>query len=149
MATVRVEAVLDVSAQRAWAAIADVGAVHRRLLPGRVSDVRIENDTRILTMPDGSEVRELIVSIDHEGRRLAYAVVEGQRLGLTYHHASFQVYGDGERSRLVWLTDVLPHDLAPAVRARTERAIVEIKRVLESAAAEPVGADPGRAARPA
>jgi len=33
MATVRVEAVIDVPAQRVWEAIADVGAVHRRLLP--------------------------------------------------------------------------------------------------------------------
>jgi hypothetical protein len=49
------------------------------------------------------------------------------------HHASFQVFADGAGSRLVWLTDVLPHALATAVQARTERGIVEIKTVLESA----------------
>ncbi|MET0423037.1 MAG: hypothetical protein ABW046_04145 [Actinoplanes sp.] len=43
MATVRVETVIDVPAQQVWAAIADVGAVHRRLLPGRVADARLES----------------------------------------------------------------------------------------------------------
>ncbi|GIE36902.1 hypothetical protein Ait01nite_099470 [Actinoplanes italicus] len=132
MATVRVETVIEVPAERVWEAVADVGAVHRRLLPGRVLDARIEDDERILTMPDGSQIRELIISVDHDDRRLAYAVVEGQKLPLTYHQASFQVFGEGpRRSRLVWLTDVLPHAMAPAVRARTERGIVEIKNVIE------------------
>ncbi|MBU2666819.1 SRPBCC family protein [Actinoplanes bogorensis] len=133
MTTVRVETFLDVSASSAWEAIADVGAVHHRLLPGRVADARIEGDIRILTMPDGSEIRELIVAIDHTDRRLAYAVVEGQKLPLTYHHASFQVFEAGAGSHLVWLTDVLPHALAPAVQARVGRGILEIKEVLESA----------------
>jgi uncharacterized protein YndB with AHSA1/START domain len=132
VATVRVEADIDVSAQRVWDAVADVGAVHRRLLPGRVVDARIDGDTRILTMPDGSQVRELIISVDHAIRRLAYAVVEGQRLPLTYHHAAFQVIDQDGGSRLVWLTDVLPHAMAGAVRARVERGIIEIKQALES-----------------
>ena len=133
MATVRVETEIAVASQRVWAAIADVGAVHRRLLPGRVVDARIEEDTRILTMPDGSQVRELIISIDHADRRMAYAVIEGQRLPLTYHHAAFHVMDQGEHSRLVWITDLLPHTMAAAVRARVERGIVEIKQLLEAA----------------
>jgi len=132
VATVRVEAVIEVPAQRVWEAVADVGAVHRRLLPGRVADARIEDDVRILTMPDGSQIRELIVSVDHDHRRLAYAVVQGQKLPLTYHHAAFEVLDEGAHSRLVWSTDVLPHAMADAVRARTERGIVEIKRVIEA-----------------
>jgi hypothetical protein len=131
MATVCVEVAIDVPAQRAWEAIADVGAVHRRLLPGRVVDARIEGDVRILTMPDGAQVRELILAVDHTIRRMAYAVVEGQRLPLTYHHAAFQVLQEGDHSRLVWLTDVLPHAMADAVRARLERGIEEIREVLE------------------
>ncbi|WP_281179098.1 hypothetical protein [Actinoplanes rectilineatus] len=37
MATVRSEIRLDVPAAQAWEAVADVGAVHHRMLPGRVS----------------------------------------------------------------------------------------------------------------
>jgi hypothetical protein len=92
---------------------------------------RIEGDVRILTMPDGTQVRELIVAVDHAVRRLAYTVTEGQRLPLTYHHASFQVFEDGDRSRLVWLTDVLPHAMGDVVKGRVERGIQEIKELLE------------------
>lgn len=132
MATVCVEAVVDAPALQVWEAIADIGAVHQRLLPGRVAETRIEGDTRILTMPDGTQIRELILAIDHELRRMAYTVTEGQRLPLTYHHAAFQVFEMGDRSRIVWLTDVLPHALVGAVRARVERGIVEMKEVLEA-----------------
>jgi hypothetical protein len=131
VATISVETTVAVPAQQAWAAIADVGAVHRRLLPGRVSDARIDGDVRILTMPDGTEVSELILAIDHSLRRMAYTVTEGQRLPLTYHHAAFQVFDQGATSRIVWTTDVLPHAMAGAVRARVERGIVEMKEVLE------------------
>ncbi|GIJ66748.1 SRPBCC family protein [Virgisporangium ochraceum] len=133
MATIRVETVVGRSADEVWDAVADVGAVHRRLLPGRVADVRLDGDTRVLTMPDGSRVTELILAVDHTLRRMAYSVVEGQRLPLTYHHAAFEVVPDGDRSRLVWVTDVLPHGLAPAVRARVERGIVEMAATLEAA----------------
>ena len=131
MATVCVETIVDVPAQRVWDAIADVGAVHRRLLPGRVADARIDGDVRILTMPDGAQVRELILAIDHSIRRMAYTVTEGQHLPLTYHHAAFQVFDEGDRSRVVWLTDVLPHAMAGPVLARVERGIVEMKQILE------------------
>jgi Polyketide cyclase / dehydrase and lipid transport len=133
MATVRVETLVNLPAAQVWEAIADVGAVHQRLLPGRVSAARIEGDTRVLTMPDGSEIEELIISIDHHIRRLAYAVTAGQKLPLTYHHASFEVHEEGRATRLVWLTDVLPHAMAPAVQARTERGIAELKQTLEAA----------------
>lgn len=132
MATVCVETIIDVPAPAVWEAVADVAAVHRRLLPGRVARARVEGDTRILTMPDGSEIRELILAVDHPIRRLAYAVTGGQRLPLTYHHASFQVFAEGDRARLVWLTDVLPHDQAGPVRARVERGIEEIKQAIEA-----------------
>jgi Polyketide cyclase / dehydrase and lipid transport len=134
MATVRVEIVIDADPGHVWNAVADVGAVHERLLPGRVAGARIEGDVRILTMPWGAEIRELIVAIDHETRRIAYAVQDGQRMVLSHHHASFQVADEGEgRSRLVWITDVLPHDRADDVRARCSRAVVEMKETLEAA----------------
>ncbi|GAA4262833.1 SRPBCC family protein [Dactylosporangium darangshiense] len=133
MASVRVETIVAAPAGEVWAAIADVGAVHRRLLPGRVLDARLEGDVRILTMPDGTEVRELIVAIDPAERRMAYSVQGPGRLALEHHHAAFQVFDhDGGRSRLVWTTDVLPHDRETAVRARVSRGIEEMRATLES-----------------
>jgi hypothetical protein len=133
LASVRVEVGVGVPAAEVWEAVADVGAVHRRLLPGRVAAARVDGDVRVLTMPDGVEVRELIVAVDHVHRRMAYSVVGGQRMPITYHHAVFEVFGEGAGCRLVWTTDVLPHAMAAAVEARVGRGTVEIKAVLEGA----------------
>ena len=111
------------------------GRGHRRLLPNRVADTRIEGDIRILIYPDGQVIRERIVDVDDTTCRLAYAVIEGARQPITYHHASFQVFPEGsDRSRLVWITDLLPDALATETRARIERGAQDMKRTLEEAA---------------
>jgi Polyketide cyclase / dehydrase and lipid transport len=132
--TIRQEIVIEAAPEHVWAAVRDVGAVHRRLVPGHVVDTRLDGDTRILTFPSGGVGRELIVGVDDEARRLAYAVVEG-RMPLVHHHASFQVFGEGaSRRRLVWITDVLPHELAAEIRLRVERGAIVMKQTLEAEA---------------
>lgn len=131
MASIRKEMVIASAPQQVWLAVRDVGAVHRRLTPGYVVDTRLEGDVRILTFPNGGFVRELIVDVDDAARRLAYAVVEG-RMPLVHHHASLQVFADGEsQSRLVWITDVLPNECAAEIRIRVERGAVVMKQTLE------------------
>jgi len=132
MASVRHEIVIDASPEHIWDVLRDVGAVHERLLPGRVTDTGIEGDQRFLTFPDGHVVRELIVAIDDEARRLAYSVIEGARPPLEHHHASFEVRPEGDgRGRLIWITDVLPHALAAQIRMRVERGAAEMKQTIE------------------
>src|SRR5215212_9804261 len=110
MASIRKEIVVDSRPEDVWAAVRDVRAVHQRLVPGRILATRLEGDERILTFENGREIRELIVDIDDQSRRLAYAVIEGDQLGLRHHHATFQVFSEGsDGSRPVWVTDVLPN----------------------------------------
>jgi hypothetical protein len=40
-------------------------------------DTTMNGDIRILTFPSGGVVREFIVAVDEEVRRMAYAVIEG------------------------------------------------------------------------
>ena len=135
MASIRKETLIEARPEQVWAALRDVGAVHHRLLPGYVVDTLLDGDIRILTFPSGGVVRELIVAIDDDARRLAYAVIEG-RMPLVHHHASFQVFVEGaSRSRLVWITDVLPHALAAEIRLRVERGADIMKQTLEEEAA--------------
>ncbi|MFI2285562.1 SRPBCC family protein [Nocardia beijingensis] len=136
MTAIRHEIVIGASPGHIWDVVRDVGAVHRRLLPGRVVETRLDGAERWLTFPDGHVIRELIVSIDDEARRLAYSVLEGARPALEYHHASFEVRAEGERGRLIWITDVLPESAAPEVRVRTEYGLAEMKRTIEAAASE-------------
>ncbi|MFJ7911267.1 SRPBCC family protein [Kitasatospora sp. NPDC096204] len=123
---------IEADADEVWDAVRDVGAVHRRLIPGYVLDTRVDGDVRHLTMPGGAVIRELIVSIDDDLRRLAYSAVEGFKIPLTHHHASFQVLPEGlGRCRLVWTTDVLPHEMAEQVRLRVVRGAQVMKETLE------------------
>ncbi len=133
MGSIRKEISVNATPEQVWDAVRDVGAVHQRLTPGLTLDTQLEGDTRILSFPNGAMARELIVAIDDETRRLAYAVVEG-RMPLIHHHATFQVFPDGENcSRLVWITDFLPHTFATEIRARVERGAIVIKQTLENA----------------
>ncbi|MEU8378971.1 SRPBCC family protein [Streptosporangium sp. NPDC048865] len=134
MASIRHEIVINSSPEHIWDVLRDVGAVHERLLPGRVVDTRLEDDQRFLTFPDGHVIRELIVAVDDDARRLAYSVVEGARPAIRHHHASFEVRSEGDRAgRLIWTTDVLPHALAAEIRIRIERGAVEMKQAIEAA----------------
>lgn len=134
MATIHKDIVIEATPEQVWEVMRDVGAVHRRLTPGYVVATSVEGDTRILTFANGAVVRELIVAVDDEARRLAYAVVES-RMPLVHHHASFQVFAEGAgQSRLVWITDVLPHELAREIRLRVERGAMVMKETIEEEA---------------
>jgi hypothetical protein len=135
MASVRKEISIDVRPKDAWAALGDFGAVHQRLAPGFVTDARLEgDDVRVVTFFNGAVAREVLVGVDDQARRLAYSVVEGP-LGSTHHNASAQVFDDGNGcSRFVWITDVLPDDVAERTSELMEQGIGEIKRTLEAEA---------------
>jgi carbon monoxide dehydrogenase subunit G len=129
MASIHKEIAIAAPPDAVWAAVRDVGAVHQRLVPGFVTDTRLEEGARIVTFANGMVVRELIVDIDDAARRLAYASVGGRA---AHHNASMQVFADaGDGSRLVWITDVLPDALAEPVRANVEHGSAIIKQTLE------------------
>jgi hypothetical protein len=140
MATIIEEVTVSTPPDVAWAALRDFGAVHERLVPGFVTDCRLEAGdgsgvpVRVITFFSGAVAREALVGIDDEARRLAYSVVEGP-LGSTHHNASAQVIptGDGG-SRFVWTTDVLPDDVGPVTRELMQRGIGVIATTLEAAA---------------
>jgi carbon monoxide dehydrogenase subunit G len=134
MATIRKEILVEAPAESVWAAVRDIGALHKRLVPGFVVDTRLEADARVVTFGNGMVVRELIVDLDDEARRLAWSARGGR---LTHHNASVQVFADGEgRSRLVWIADLLPNEVAGDIRAMIEQAAAIMKPTLEGRARE-------------
>jgi uncharacterized protein YndB with AHSA1/START domain len=132
MASIRTETVIDASPDDVWAALRDWGALRERLTPGFVTDVQLEGDDRIVTFFDGSVVRETLVDLDDDARRLAWTMVEGPH---RHHNGSAQVFphGDG-RARFVWITDILPSELAVRTTELMEQGTSVIKKTLEAAA---------------
>ena len=133
MASIHKEITVTAPADHVWAAVRDVGAVHTRLAQQMVLDTKLDGDSRLVTFANGEVVRERIVGIDDELRRLAYAAVEWRT---THHNASFQVIPDGEgRCRLVWITDLLPDAVAELVNGYMEQGCAAIKQTLETSRA--------------
>jgi carbon monoxide dehydrogenase subunit G len=131
MASIIREIVVDADPADVWAALADFGAVHERLAPGFVVASVLDGPaTRVVTFFNGAVAREVLVGTDDDARRLAYSVVEGP-LRATHHNASAQVVPEDGRSRFVWITDVLPDELAEAIGELMDRGISVIKQTLE------------------
>ena len=129
MASIHKEIAINANPEKVWAVIRDIGAVHKRLVPGLVTDVRLEADARVVTFTNGMVVRELSVDISDEHRRLAYAAVGGM---FKHHNASMQVVADGQdRCRLLWITDLLPDEVAEAVTKIIDEGAVIMKHTLE------------------
>ena len=129
MASIRREVLIDVPAETLWSAVRDVGALHTRLVTGFVTDCRLGGNARIVTFANGVVARELIVDVDDAGRRLAWAAVGGR---LTHHNASAQVFAEGpDRCRLVWIADLLPDEMAPAITGMIEQGTAAMKKTME------------------
>ena len=130
MASIHREVTIRTDPDAAWSALRDVGALHTRLAVGFVTDVRMEPGARVVTFANGVVARELIIAVDDAARRVAWAVVGG---AMTHHNASAQVFADGaNRTRFVWIADLLPDEMAPGVAAMMDQGIAAITRTLES-----------------
>lgn len=119
-----------------WDAVADFGALHQRLVRGFVVDASLEGDTRIITFANGATAREMLVDCDHARRRLVYAIAANERL--THYSASVQVVADGEaRSRLAWIVDLLPNEIAPSIATQMDQAALAMQATLQHATTAP------------
>src|SRR5216683_716204 len=133
MASIHKNISIDAHPSDVWAAVRDFGAVHKRLAPGFVLDARLDGDARIVTFANGTVARELLVDCDDARRRLVYAVISER---VKQHSASVEVVADTEgHSRLIWIVDVLPHEIAPYMDGQMDQAALAMKRALERDAA--------------
>ena len=128
MASIHKDIPIDASPAEVWAAVRDFGALHKRLVPGFVLDARLNGDARIVTFANGTVARELLVDCDDARRRLVYAAISER---IKQHSASVQVMADGDtRSRLIWIADVLPHEIAPYIDGQMDQAALAMQKAL-------------------
>ena len=133
MASLHKDIPLDAHPDDVWSAVRDFGALHTRLVPGFVTDTRLDGDARIVTFANGSVAREQLVDCDEERRRLVYAIANER---MSHYSASVQVLADGDaRSRLVWTVDLLPHEIAPYVDGQMNEAALAMRKTFRRDAA--------------
>jgi len=94
-----------------------------------VIDTQLEPGQRIVTFGNGLVVREPIVDIDETARRLVWSAIGGS---LTHYNASAQVFANPDgQTRLVWIADLLPNEVAGAISLMMEEGMTVMKSTLD------------------
>ncbi len=129
MGSIRKELQTRARADDVWAAIRDVGALHTRLVPGFVTDTRLEPGARVVTFVNDVTIREPIVALDDDLRRLVWTA-EGGRAA--HYNASIQVFSlpDGATS-VVWIADFLPDAIEAYQSAAMTAGMAAMQRALD------------------
>jgi polyketide cyclase/dehydrase/lipid transport protein len=132
MASIRKEIVTRARPADVWDAVRDIGALHTRLVPGFVIATRLEPGARVVTFANGMTVREPIITIDEQDRRLVWSAVGGS---LTHYNASAQVVAEPDgASRVVWIADLLPDEAAQSVEGMMDAGMAAMKAALDKLA---------------
>lgn len=142
MASIHREFTIEADPNIVWSAIQDVGAIHQRLAKGFVVDTQLEGDVRTVTFRNGVVVKERILGIDSQHRRMSYTILSDK---LEHHSAAFQVFAQANgRTRIVWTADILPHEMEKFLSEMTDQAIKAMKGSLEGDFLRPCGASSDR-----
>jgi carbon monoxide dehydrogenase subunit G len=128
MATLHKEIRIEARPDAIWDAARDIGALHTRLVPGFVVSTQVEGKARVVTFGNGMVVREPIISVDDQRRRLSWTAVGG---ATTHYNAVLEVFADGAGARVVWTTDLLPDEMADAVAAMQDEGLRVMKETFE------------------
>jgi hypothetical protein len=88
----------------------------------------MDGPDRIVSFANGLTARELIVDVDDAARRLAYSA-RSERL--THHSAVLQVLAKGAGCRVLWSTDLLPHEAASRAAQMMDAGLVAMRATLE------------------
>jgi hypothetical protein len=128
MATIRWEEPVAVPVERAWAALRRVDRAHILFSPVLV-DGAMEGDIRTVTFANGRAVRERIITVDEQRRRIAYSVLGDM---FEHHSASMEILPVDETScRFVWISDFLPEERSETVQPLVEQGSRALDRNVE------------------
>src|SRR5215212_7244817 len=127
MASIRIETEIEAPAEAAWSALRDWGAIHERLAPGFVVDARVDGGDRLVRFFTGATLRERIVAVDDDRRRLAWSIVDGP---YAHHNGAAEVIDRDGATLFVWTTDLLPDAAADRTREMMQRGSQVIKATL-------------------
>ena len=133
--TKNIETIAPVNA--VWSAIRDIGALHTRLVPGFVVDTALDGDARIVTFANGMVIREPIIAIDDEHRRLVWSA-EGPQF--EHYNSSAQAIEQADGTTVVvWIADFTPDEAASVVDEMMTAGAAAMKSALDRNAAPSFG----------
>ena len=129
MATIRKEILTTAQPNVVWDAIRAVDSLHTRLVPGFVTDTKMEGNIRFVTFFNGTTIKEPIVSVEETQHRLVWSAIGGK---LSHYNASVQVFpGENGGSRILWIADLLPNEMEETIQTMIDFAAATMKKTLD------------------
>lgn len=123
MASIVMDEIITAAPDAVWAGLSAFGQAHR-VFAGVLIDCALESgDVRTVTFANGAAVRERLIGLDHERRRIAYSA-----LNFAHHNAAFEVCPHLEGSRVIWSCDVLPHEAGEQIRPLMQAGLAAMRR---------------------
>lgn len=118
---------IDAPASAVWEKISDTGKISN-LIGFLASSVQTGN-SRICTLEGGGEIKEKIVSVDHDLRRVMYSITESP-LNMEFHSASMQVVEAGGKTKLSWVVDLLPESARDQMAPMIDGSCADMSKTL-------------------
>jgi hypothetical protein len=128
MATVRHHTRIAASPDAVWKVVSDAGSVSEWF--GPITKSVATSGGRIVTLADGTEIAEDVVTNDEALRRFQYVIRSG--LPVEHHIGTFDVLEDGSGSLVVYSADVKPDELGPTFQAVMGEGIKGLKEYCET-----------------
>ena len=125
MASLFYRAPLSVTADVAWDFLDRYTRAEVHVFSSCIAE-RSEDDYRVVTITDGSDVWEQNITVDAERMRAVYRVPG--LAGSEHHQAEMRIETDGAgAAHLVWVTDLLPHHLVDFMRETYDVLFAELQ----------------------
>lgn len=124
MSTIRKTIDVKATTDQVWSKISDVGNIGN--LIGFLQDSQIEGDDRICTTSDGGIIKEKIISVDENLKRVVYSITESP-LNMEFHVAIMELEEIEGGVRLNWTVDVIPAEATEHMEPMIEAAISDME----------------------
>jgi carbon monoxide dehydrogenase subunit G len=130
MARIEKSVEIDRSADDVWKVVGDFGGIST-WLPA-IASSSFSDGVRECSMEGGGVLREEITGRDDDAHRFDYSITEAP-FPIESHHASMSVEATDTGSRVTWVTEIRPDDLAAAMEPVFAEGIHALKAHLEQA----------------
>lgn len=128
MARVDRDIKIEASPDEVWSVVGDFGGISKWL--GSIEASSVDGDTRVCAIAGGGQLVEKILERDDENRRYSYTITESP-FPLESHTAWMSVERDGDGSKVTWVMEVSPDELARGMEPIAEGGLMALKGYIE------------------
>ncbi len=127
MTTIHKVITVDAQLETVWKNIADVGGISN--LIGFLSNSVLDGNARTCTLAEGGTLKEKIVTIDENRKRIVYSITESP-LNMEFHVAIMEVKPCDNGTEVSWTVDLLPDDASTHMTPMLDAACADMETTL-------------------